>query len=162
MMTQTVEYALRAVTTLAYHEGEPCTTEGVAEMTKVPVAYLAKILQGLAKAGIIRTQRGVGGGVALAKPATDISILDVVNAVEPIRRYKTCPLGIQSHGNRLCPLHSRLDGALAVLEDSFRGVTLADVIAEPTLSKPLCEVPDTPGTTRVPLGTKPKKAAPAA
>jgi Rrf2 family transcriptional regulator, nitric oxide-sensitive transcriptional repressor len=162
MMTQTVEYALRAVTTLAYHEGEPATTEGVAEMTKVPVAYLAKILQGLAKAGIIRTQRGVGGGVALAKPASELTILDVVNAVEPIRRYKTCPLGIQSHGSRLCPLHARLDKSLADLEAAFGGVTLADIIAEPTLSKPLCEVPDTPGTTRVPLGTvKPKKAAPA-
>ena len=162
MMTQTVEYALRAVTTLAYHEGKPATTQGVADATKVPVAYLAKILQELAKAGIIRTQRGVGGGVALAKPASELSILDVVNAVEPIRRYKTCPLGIQSHGSTLCPLHRRLDKALAELEDAFRGVTLADIIAEPTSSKPLCEVPDTPGTTRVPLGTKPKKPVPAA
>jgi len=162
MMSQTVEYALRAVTTLAYHEGQPTTTQGVADATKVPVAYLAKILQELAKAGIIRTQRGVGGGVALAKPAAELSILDVVNAVEPIRRYKTCPLGIQSHGSTLCPLHRRLDEALAALEDAFRGVTLADVIAEPTSSKPLCEVPDVPGTTRVPLGTKPKKPVPAA
>jgi Rrf2 family protein len=157
MMTQTVEYALRAVTTLAYHEGEPVTTDDVAERTKVPVAYLAKIFQGLARAGIIRTQRGVGGGVALAKPATDLTILDVVNAVEPIRRFETCPLGILSHGRALCPLHTRLDKALADLEDAFRGVTLADIITEPTRSKPLCEVPDAPGTTRVPLGTKTKK-----
>ena len=157
MMTQTVEYALRAVTTLAYHEGEPATTEGVAESTKVPVAYLAKILQGLAKAGIIRTQRGVGGGVSLAKPASELTILDVVNAVEPIRRYKVCPLGIESHGPRLCPLHTRLDKSLADLEEAFAGVTLAQIISEPTQSKPLCEIPSSPGTTRVPLSVKIKK-----
>lgn len=160
MITQTVEYALRAVTTLAYRHGEPTTTEDVAEATKVPVAYLAKILQNLARKGIIHTQRGVGGGVSLAKAAADLTILDVVNAVEPILRYKTCPLGITSHGNRLCPLHTRLDKSLADLEDAFRGVTLADILNEPTASKPLCEVPDEPGTTRVPLGVKPKKPAP--
>lgn len=160
MITQTVEYALRAVTTLAYRHGEPTTTEDVADATKVPVAYLAKILQKLARKGIIQTQRGVGGGVSLAKPAAELSILDVVNAVEPILRYKTCPLGIASHGSRLCPLHARLDKSLADLEDAFRGVTLADILNEPTMSKPLCEDPDEPGTTRVPLGVKPKKPAP--
>ena len=160
MMTQTVEYALRAVTALAYRAGEPATTASVAESTKVPVAYLAKILRGLAEAGLVRTRRGVGGGVTLAKPAAELSILDVVNAVEPIRRYETCPLGLPSHGTRLCPLHARLDAALAALEDAFRGVTLADIIAEPTASKPLCDVPDTPATARIPLGTRAKKAAP--
>ena len=162
MMTQTVEYALRAMTILAYREGESCTTEAVADLTKVPVAYLAKILQGLAKAGLIRTQRGVGGGVSLAKKATELTILDVVNAVEPIRRYKVCPLGIQSHGAQLCPLHTRLDKSLADLEESFRGMRLADILSEPSSSKPLCEIPDAPGTTRVPLGVKPKKAVPVA
>lgn len=160
MITQTVEYALRAVTTLAYRAGESTTTEEVAQATKVPVAYLAKILQNLARKGIIHTQRGVGGGVALAKPPAELSILDVVNAVEPILRYKTCPLGIASHGRTLCPLHTRLDKSLADLEDAFGGVTLADILNEPTASKPLCEEPDTPGATRVPLGVKSKKGEP--
>jgi DNA-binding IscR family transcriptional regulator len=65
--------------------------------------------------------------------------LEVVNAVEPLQRIKTCPLGIQSHGSRLCPLHSRLDAALAAMEEAFGNTTLADVLSEPTMSKPLCE-----------------------
>jgi len=159
VLTQTVEYALRAVTYLASEDGNCKTTEDVAERTKVPVAYLAKILQGLARQGIIRTQRGVGGGVTLAKPPQDLTILEVVNAVEPIKRIRTCPLGIQSHGARLCPLHTKLDNALAVMEESFGSTTLADILSEPTSSKPLCEIPDLPNTTtRIPLGTtKPKK-----
>lgn len=140
MLTQTAEYALRAVTVLAsLDDGATTTTEGLAERTQVPLAYLAKILQGLAKAGLIRTQRGVGGGVGLSRPAAEVVILDVVNAVEPIRRFKTCPLGL--HGVNLCPLHSRLDHALATLEAAFAGVTLADILADPNPSKPLCPMP---------------------
>jgi Rrf2 family protein len=158
MLTQTVEYALRAVTYLASEEGTSKTTEDVAEKTKVPVAYLAKILQGLARQGIIRTQRGVGGGVTIARPPAELTILEVVNAVEPIKRIKTCPLGIQSHGSRLCPLHTKLDAALASLEEAFGNSTLADILSDPSASKPLCEVNSQPGTiTGIPLTIRGKK-----
>ena len=49
------------------------------------------------------------------------------------------PLGL--HGTALCPLHRRLDAALASLEAAFAGVTLADILADPNPSKPLCELP---------------------
>ena len=65
MLSQTVEYALRATVYLATQAGKPATTNEVAARTRVPAAYLAKILQGLSKAGLIRSQRGVGGGVTL-------------------------------------------------------------------------------------------------
>ena len=141
MLSQTVEYALRAAVMLATRPGEPATTEEVAERTRVPAAYLAKILQGLTRAGIVRSQRGVGGGVSLAVPPEQLTILQVVNAVEPIQRIKTCPLGISSHGSRLCPLHRRLDTAMAQYEAAFGNTTLAEVLAEPSSSVPLCEVP---------------------
>ena len=87
------------------------------------------------------TQRGVGGGVALAKTPETVTILDVVNAVEPIERIKTCPLGLVSHGIRLCPLHKRMDAALESVEKAFGSTTLAEVLAEPSPSRPLCEGP---------------------
>jgi Rrf2 family protein len=152
MFSQTVEYALRAAVDLASRGGEPATTDEVARRTQVPVAYLAKILQGLAKAGIVRSQRGVGGGVALAKAPEDLTILEVVNAVDPIRRIKTCPLKLSSHGARLCPLHRRVDDALAAVEAAFAGTTLAEVLAEPSSSVPLCESPG--DRKRVPLTVK--------
>src|SRR5438270_10115832 len=115
MFSQTVEYALRAVVHLAYEAPEARTTAQIAEATRVPRDYLAKILQGLAKKGIVHTQRGVGGGVGLSKPPDELTILDVVNAVEPVQRITTCPLGLKAHGVRLCPLHKRVDDALAMV-----------------------------------------------
>jgi Rrf2 family protein len=154
MFSQTVEYALRAAVDLASRGGEPATTEDVARRTQVPVAYLAKILQGLARAGIVKSQRGVGGGVALAKAPEELTILEVVNAVDPIRRIRTCPLKLSSHGTRLCPLHRRVDNALATVEAAFGGTTLAEVLAEPSASVPLCEAPG--DRKRVPLTVKRK------
>jgi Rrf2 family protein len=142
MFSQTVEYALRAVVHLAYEAPDARTTAQIAEATKVPKDYLSKILQGLAKRGIVTTQRGVGGGVSLAKTPEEVTILDVVNAVEPIERITTCPLGLKTHGVRLCPLHKRLDAAMATVEAAFRNTTLAEVLAEPSASVPLCESPD--------------------
>ncbi len=141
MFSQTVEYALRAVVYLAQNPDRSCTTEEVAKATKVPPAYLAKILQGMVRSGVIRSQRGVGGGVKLARMPEEVTILEVVNAVEPIQRIKVCPLGLSTHGANLCPLHKRLDNALAAVESAFAGTTLAEVVNEPTTSVPLCEFP---------------------
>lgn len=140
MFSQTVEYALRAVVHLADHSPEPRTTEQIAKATLVPKPYLSKVIQGLCSAGILQSKRGIGGGVALVKLPSELTILDVVNAVEPIVRIRQCPLGLKSHGVHLCPLHKRMDSALAMVEAAFRKTTLAEVLAEPTNSHPLCEV----------------------
>jgi Rrf2 family protein len=139
MFSQTVEYALRAVAFLAQNSPHACTTEQIATATLVPKAYLSKVLQSLVRGGLIKSQRGIGGGMTLIASPSDLSILDVVNAVEPIERIEYCPLGIQSHGKHLCPLHRRLDNALASVEEAFRGSCLADVLAESDASTPLCD-----------------------
>jgi Rrf2 family protein len=144
MFSQKVEYALRAVVHLAHEAPAPRTVEQIAAATRVPQAYLAKVLQGLARAGVVRTQRGIGGGISLVKAPADLTLLEVVNAVDPLRRIHTCPLGLASHGVRLCPLHKRLDNALASVEKAFRETTLAEVLAEPSESIPLCDFPGPP------------------
>jgi Rrf2 family protein len=148
MFSQTVEYALRAVVYLAQTTPALQTTEKLSKVTKVPQAYLAKVLQSLVQAGVVRSQRGVGGGVALVKTPEELTILEVVNAVDPIGRIQSCPLELKAHGVKLCPLHRRVDQALAMVEDAFRNTTLAEVLAEPTESVPLCDVLTAP---RVPL-----------
>jgi Rrf2 family protein len=140
MFSQTVEYALRAVVHLADHCPAARTTDQIAAATLVPKAYLSKVIQGLCRAGVVQSKRGLGGGVTLVKPPANLSILDVVNAVEPIVRIRQCPLGLKAHGVRLCPLHTRMDNALAMVESAFANTTLAEVLAEPTASHPLCEV----------------------
>lgn len=142
MFSQTVEYALRIVVHLADHSPASQTTDEIADATRIPKAYLSKVIQGLNRSGLVQSRRGLGGGVTLIKPPGDVSILDVVNAVEPIGRITHCPLGLKSHGRRLCPLHRRMDNSLASMEDAFRQTTLAEVLADPSSSHPLCETSD--------------------
>jgi len=141
MFSQTVEYALRAVVYLASQSPNPRTTEQIAAATKVPQAYLSKVLQSLARGGTVRSQRGLHGGFSLTVTPDKLTILQVVEVVDPIRRIRTCPLDLESHGTTLCPLHRRMDAALASVEKAFRETTLAEVLAETTNSIPLCEFP---------------------
>ena len=141
MISQTAEYGLRAMVYLADQNGEPRTTAQIAEVTLVPAGYLAKVMQSLSRGGLVTSQRGLYGGFTLASPAEDISILNVVNAVDPIRRYPECPLGIESHGKRLCPLHRRLDEAAQLVEDVFGKTTLAELLTVAPSRKPLCRFP---------------------
>ncbi|MEI6773019.1 MAG: Rrf2 family transcriptional regulator [Planctomycetota bacterium] len=139
MFSQTVEYALRAVVFLAHKAPNPGICEDIALGTKVPRPYMAKVLQGLVKAKILNSQRGLGGGITLNIEPANLTLLQVVNAVDPIKRITTCPLDLASHGAKLCPLHRRVDSALASIEQAFGSTTLAEILSETGGSIPLCD-----------------------
>ena len=105
MISQTAEYALRAIVFLADNPSEAQTAEAIAKGTKVPVGYLAKIMQGLARSGLVTSQRGLYGGFTLVLTPKELSVYDVIQAVDPIVRIAHCPLGLEGHGTNLCPLH---------------------------------------------------------
>jgi len=71
------------------------------------------------------------------KPPEELTILDVVNAVDPIQRINSCPLDLKTHGGHLCALHRRMDNAIMLMEDAFRSTTLAELLADPNPSVPL-------------------------
>jgi Rrf2 family nitric oxide-sensitive transcriptional repressor len=153
MFSQTVEYALRAIVYLAGQD-DARTTQQIAGATKVPAAYLAKVLQNLSRAELVRSQRGLHGGFALGRNSAEMTVWQVVQAVEPIRRIRECPLELESHQSQLCALHQKIDDALAEIERTFQASTIADILAEPASSKPLCPFPYTeeqPRGGRVPL-----------
>lgn len=139
MFSQTTEYALRAVVWLASHHNEPQTTRQIAAATHVPAGYLSKVLQALGRADLVSSQRGLYGGFTLTRPASRISVLEVVNAVDPIHRIEKCPLGLKSHSAGLCALHRRLDDAIAHIEKAFTTSTIADLLSEQSGRHPLCE-----------------------
>ena len=143
MISKTVEYALRASVYVAEHGPEPQPTRRVAIGAHVPPAYLAKILSELKRHGVMASRRGTGGGVSLRKSPDQVSLLDIVSAVEPIDRIRSCPLAISHGTTQLCPLHSRLDRAYALVEDAFRGSTLADLVGRPATKKRSCPFPRT-------------------
>lgn len=141
MISQTAEYALRAIVYLAMNSGNAFTTQQISLQTKVPAAYLSKVLQSLVRAQLVQSQRGLGGGFVLTKQPEEINILEVLNAVDPIQRIRTCPLGLKAHRTNLCALHKKLDDATAVIEKTFADTTIAEILARPTASVPLCEFP---------------------
>jgi len=135
VISQTAEYALRAMVFLAMQKAA-VTSQDIAATTKVPPGYLSKLMQQLVKSKLVNSQRGIGGGFVLSRKPAEISILDVVNAVDPIERITTCPLDIKSHGLNLCPLHKRLSAAAHQVELAFAQSTLAELVDE--AASPLC------------------------
>lgn len=140
MISQTAEYALRAVVCLGAENGRPMTTQAIAEKTRVPASYLSKVLQGLGRAELVESRRGLHGGFVLTRPLDELTVLDVINAVDPLKRIERCPLGLAAHRGKLCSLHRRLDEGIALVESLFGGTTVGELLAEANPSQPLCEV----------------------
>lgn len=141
MISQTSEYALRAIVCLAHTPDAAMTAREIATLGKVPPGYMAKVLLSLARAGVVRSRRGLNGGFVLARPASEMTVLDVVNAVDPIRRIHTCPLGRPEHGEHLCALHQRLDLVSGMVADSLAASSIADLLQGLHSERPLC-LPD--------------------
>lgn len=137
MFSSTTEYALRAAVFLASQGGESVSSDRISDATKVPPGYISKVMRDLVVARLVESQRGPNGGFTLARDPSAITVLDVVNAVTPIQRITSCPLGNPTHLN-LCPLHRRLDDAIASIEAAFKQTTLAEV-SQPKIGKgPQC------------------------
>lgn len=140
MLSKTAEYALRIVASLAADPDAQKAADQLAEQTQVPRRYLHRVLQGLARAELVESRSGPGGGYRLSRPAAELTILEVVNAVSPMERIRQCPLGLPSH-TELCPLHRELDKAYAATEAAFGRVTIGKVLQTTGGIQPLCDIP---------------------
>ena len=130
MISQTSEYALRAIVFLGNEGGVPRTTAEISAATKAPSSYLSKVMKRLCREGIVGSRRGLHGGFTLAKAPAELAVLDVINAVDPIQRIHECPLGNEAHGKDLCTLHRTIDETLARAEEAFRRLTVAALLGE--------------------------------
>ena len=140
MFSQTVEYALRAVIFVAQHQDErPVESSRIAAATQVPPSYLSKILQDLVRTGILNSRRGAGGGFQLRQTPEELSVLDVVNAVDPLKRITGCPLSLPAHCTTLCPMHARLDESVAAVEKTLQGSSIREMMFDPSRPTPLGE-----------------------
>ena len=128
MISQAAEYSLRAMTCLARSPATPLTNQQVADRTKIPSGYLAKILQALVRAGLVSSQRGPNGGFVLTADPSGLTLLDVVRVTDASHRIGSCPLGI--HGPHLCSLHRCLDDAAAAVECVLARTTLKQLLDE--------------------------------
>ena len=137
LISRTSEYALRAVLWLIQDPIQSQTKHQIAIGTRTPPDYISKVLQLLAKAGLVRSQRGLGGGFRFVGDPTQVTVLEVINAVDPLERIHTCPLGLKAHGTNLCPLHRGMNDVVEQMEVTFAKTKLADLLNTNSKSVPL-------------------------
>ena len=128
IFSDAAEYALRAVVWLAREPGQLKKLGAIAEATSAPPGYLIKVLQGLARAQILTAARGIRGGFSLRRDPGGLSVLEVVNAVDPLQRIRQCPLARLDHSAEMCPLHRRLDEAVAGVEAALGRSTIGELV----------------------------------
>jgi len=131
-----VEWALHCCAILTgLPEGRYLSTKALAEFHGVPKEYLSKALQGLSQAGIVDTTLGPSGGYRLAKPAAEVTFLDIVEAVEGKTRTFVCsnirannPCLAKNHRNRgECAVARIMWQADEAWRAKLRSVSLADL-----------------------------------
>ncbi|HEY7682709.1 MAG TPA: Rrf2 family transcriptional regulator [Gemmatimonadales bacterium] len=130
MMTlpQTAEYAIRAVTHIASADGEQVRVEDIARALTVPRNYLSKTLHQLARAGILESTRGRGGGFRLAGPAAELTLADVVRPFG-LTDQGRCVLGRpECRDQSPCAAHWRWKATAGQLSAFFSETTIADLL----------------------------------
>ena len=85
------------------------------------------------------SKKGLHGGYGLAHSPEKLTLWTIINAVDPIKHIKSCPLKLESHGTHLCRLHKRVNDSIDMIEELFKTSTIAMILDQPTKSIPLCE-----------------------
>jgi len=127
-------YAIRAALFVASTEvpaGSYVSTRRIADELDVPYAFLGKVLQELTHGGLLISSRGPTGGVALARPAAEISLLDIVRSADNDAIFHDCVLGLPRCSDvSPCPLHDAWREERSRLEHLFATTTLSTLAAE--------------------------------
>jgi Rrf2 family protein len=94
MFSKSGVHAVRALVVLAeLPRGEYQGASAIADRTNAPRNYLGKLLQSLSRRGLVESQKGLGGGFRLSRNPADISLFDVIDAIEDVSRWTECILG---------------------------------------------------------------------
>jgi Rrf2 family protein len=130
-ITRQADYALRAMLYLArLDQNQRAATNQIANSQKIPPSFLAKIISQLSIAGLIHTSRGARGGVSLARPAEDISVLDVVEAIDGPIGLNECTLNNDAcNVGEKCPIHDIWCESQTELVNRLRTTTFATFVA---------------------------------
>ncbi len=120
------DYAARALLSLALHGlDRPTSVKEIAERTALPQPYLEQILLSAKGAGLVRSKRGVGGGYVLARPPEEITLAEILSAVEgPL----ATPIGEHDHCEGHCVLQEVWVGVSEEMRRLLEGFTLADLV----------------------------------
>ena len=129
-VTAKADYAVRAAVELAAAEEGPVKGEAIADAQRISLRFLESILGELRHAGLVRSQRGADGGYWLARPAAEISVADVIRAVEgPLASVRSEPPEELAYTGSAVPLREVWLALRVNIRAVLESVTLADVVA---------------------------------
>jgi Rrf2 family iron-sulfur cluster assembly transcriptional regulator len=128
-ITREGDYGIRSVLYLARQQFKTVSfVNEISEEAKIPRSFLAKILQKLVKAKIVRSYRGVKGGFSLVKQARDITVLDVLNAIEGKLAINLCiPDKKKCNDSRHCPTHFMWVNIQAKMVETLKKTNFEDL-----------------------------------
>ena len=126
-----VQYAIRAMTYLGGQEvGKLCSIREISRAAGIPMPYLAKIINRLSRRRLVLARRGPAGGIMLGRPASGITIQEIVDALGGNLAAKRCILGISECGDDVpCPLHENWKSVREALITKMREETVKDLVA---------------------------------
>lgn len=125
-ISEAASLAMHAAAVLAGTEGGRASAEAIADSLGVSRAHLVKVLQRLAKAGLVRSSRGPGGGYSLARPPKDISVREIYETMEGPIDVSSCAMEVPTCGWASCVLGDLLCKLGRELRDRLDSVTVAD------------------------------------
>jgi Rrf2 family protein len=132
MLTKTGLHAVRALVALARLPDDVYAGSAkVAQEIGAPQNYLGKLLKTLADAGLVESQKGLGGGFRLARDPRNISLLDVVEPIEHVSRWSGCILG-RSECSEVdpCAIHNRWKAVRQAYLQMLERTTIAELVAK--------------------------------
>ena len=128
MITKKTEYAIKALWELASRDDKLTTSKEIAQRQSIPPKYLPQIIAALSQAGLLTSIRGYGGGLRLSRPAEEISILNIIEAIQGKPRLFECQLGgCDCIYQPDCELRGIYNRAQTALESVFSETKLSDV-----------------------------------
>jgi Rrf2 family protein len=130
MFSQTSEYAIRALSILARYSREQFVLVGtLATTADLPHHYLSKILQNLVRMQVLESRKGSKGGFRLARDPDQITLYEIVNAIENLGQTRRCLLGqAECSDERACPLHDFWVKQTTGYLDTLQRTSLGDLV----------------------------------
>lgn len=146
-VSRLTDYAAMVMTCIAAHPHDVLSTAQIADELRLELPTVSKLLKSLGQAGLVESFRGVNGGYRLARPAREISLAQIVEAMEGPIGMTECSVEGQCDREAQCGVRGSWRRISSVLDNALRAVSLADMLQPPRLREATVALSELKGRT---------------